>query len=61
MTAFDPEDPEINNYIPSVQALVDYVTGLSFEGGQTLRAGEGIKIENGIISLAIENAEGGSY
>ena len=31
------------------------------EGGQTLTAGEGIRIENGIISLALENAEGGSY
>ena len=61
VTEFDPEDPEINNYIPSVQALVDYVAGLSFEGGQTLVAGEGIRIENGIISLALENAEGGSY
>lgn len=61
VTEFDPKDPDNNNYIPSVQALVDYVAGLSFEGGQTLTAGEGIRIENGIISLAIENAEGGSY
>ena len=35
------------------------IYSLQSVGGYT--AGEGIRIENGIISLAIENAEGGSY
>lgn len=35
------------------------IYSLQSVGGYT--AGEGIRIENGIISLALENAEGGSY